>query len=158
MILTWRNHPNVSQFMLTQHKITNEEHLKWFEDSQHDDSTRRVIIEDVNGPMGFVQFNSRAGLDAVKWGFYVRPDSPSGSGRKLGYTALNYGFGRCGYTRIYGESLVTNERSMRLHLSLGFTSVPKVEAGAESSLICFALSSNDWRPARFLEENKNASD
>lgn len=121
LILTWRNHPEVRRYMYTRHIIGQEEHQGWF-DRAHSDPYKHPLVFEIGGqPRGFVNVTV---VDKVarraEWGFYLAPEAPSGSGRRLGEQALAYVFRDLQLHKLCGEALTYNERSVRFHERLGF--------------------------------------
>lgn len=148
-VLSWRNHPDIRRFMLTQHQISLEEHRRWFAKASRDPLRTLLIVEEGDTPLGFVHFNGVVPGGAADWGFYVVPGAPKGSGRKLGRAALNHAFGVLGLDKVCGQALAGNEASIGLHRSLGFREEgmlqnPGNELKGSRDLLCFGLSSEDW--------------
>lgn len=149
MLLAWRNHPSVRSFMLTQHEISKEEHFAWFAKVSQDATRRLLIIEEHEEPFGYVQFNNVAVGAISNWGFYVRPHSPKGCGRKLGITALNHAFRTLQLHKVCGQAISSNEASIALHQKLGFVAEGvwpdhQLIDGVYRSLLCFGLLKDSW--------------
>lgn len=150
-VLVWRNHPDIRRCMLTQHEISLDEHRHWF-DRASQDSDRHLLIFEVAGlSLGFVHFRGSA-IAAADWGFYVSPDAPKGSGRKLGRAALEYAFGVVGFHKVCGQALDFNKASIRLHHALGFQREGLLRQqhyinGAYHDLVCFGLLQSEWANA-----------
>ena len=161
MVLAWRNHPNVRRFMLTQHEITLEEHRNWFAKVSQDVTHRLLIIEEAQLPIGYVHLSNITLGNAADWGFYTRPDSPKGNGRKLGFTALNYAFSELGLHKLCGYAIECNQASIVLHKRLGFKQEGILRAqqyinGTYHSLVCFGLLAQEWQPEKLIQEYTNA--
>ena len=150
LVLQWRNHIDIRRFMLTQHEIGLEEHTKWFDKVSVDPTRKLMIVEEEGEPLGFVQF-SNVGIDSVAdWGFYVRPNAPKGSGRKLGTAALNHAFQVWKLHKVCGQAIVENLASIAFHQRLGFIQEGVLReqskvAGKHSDLVCFGLLINEWK-------------
>ena len=148
-VLMWRNSPAVRQYMLTQDEITLSEHSRWFAHATQD-STRHLLIFELGGiPSGFVSYSGAINDVASDWGFYAAPDSPLGTGRKLGLAALKYAFETVGLHKVCGQALDFNEPSIRFHLALGFKEEGVLReqskiAGKHYDLICFGLLKQEW--------------
>lgn len=119
-VLEWRNHPEVRRYMFTRHEIAPAEHAAWFERASRDASRHLLVFEADGVPMGFVNFHAPGAGGIADWGFYLAPDAPRGTGRKLGHAALGHAFGVAGLHKVCGEALAFNERSIRFHLNMGF--------------------------------------
>lgn len=150
MVLTWRNHPAVRGFMLTQHEISLEEHRQWFERMKLDKSQQKLIVMDGTVPLGFVQFNSVSQGGIADWGFYVRPDAPSGSGSKLGKAALKHGYNVLGLHKVCGQAIESNAASIAFHQKMGFRVEGRLRdqqrmLDSYYTLVCFGLLAREWQ-------------
>lgn len=160
-VLVWRNHPNIRRHMLTQHEIRLDEHQNWFAKVCQDATRRLMIVEEANIPIGYIQMSNVGDGEVSNWGFYVSPNAPKGSGRKLGIAALNYAFNHLCVHKVWGQVLESNEGSIALHKYLGFTQEGILREqsrinGQYLNLICFGLLKNEWLPERLFKELKNA--
>lgn len=120
MVLAWRNHVDVRQYMYTKHEISLEEHLQWFELVSRDDQRHLLIYEHNLLPLGFINIKKIAPGGIANWGFYAAPGVPKGVGAELGNSALRYAFVNLGLHKVCGQVLVSNGKSIRFHLKLGF--------------------------------------
>jgi len=150
MLLAWRNHPAVRGFMLTQHKITIEEHRQWFARVKLDKTRQQLIVMDGTAPLGFVQFNSVSQGGIADWGFYARPDAPKGSGNKLGQAALIYGFNILGLNKVCGRAIESNSASIAFHQKMGFREEGRLRDQQRIRdryhiLVCFGLLAKEWQ-------------
>lgn len=157
MVLGWRNHPDVRRYMCTQHEIGAEEHRDWFAKASLDTSRCLLIVEEAKQAIGFVQFSQVVAGGVADWGFYVRPDAPKGTGRKLGAMALGHAFGYLKLHKVCGQSIAENKGSIAFHLKLGFAREgvlrdQHIVDGAYHSLHCFGLLSSEWRPEKVVQE------
>ncbi len=154
-VLTWRNHPDVRRYMLTQHEIAVEEHRQWFQRASADASRALLIVEEHGLALGFVHFSGVAPGAASDWGFYAAPDAAQGSGTKLGVTAINFAFLELKLHKICGQALDFNEASIRFHRKLGFQQEGILReqhriGDARHDLICFGLLHHEWRIAQSI--------
>lgn len=157
MVLSWRNHPEVRRWMYTQHKITPDEHQKWFERADIESGKHLLIYEMATVPIGFVNFTQTGDGGIAEWGFYLSPGAPKGIGRKLGRAALQYAFGELRFHKVCGQALKENEKSIGLHLALGF-----LQEGVQREhhfdgihyhdVVCFGLLSREWLAANRSNE------
>jgi UDP-4-amino-4,6-dideoxy-N-acetyl-beta-L-altrosamine N-acetyltransferase len=160
MLLEWRNHPDVRKFMFTQHEISLDEHISWFESASKDSSRFLLIIVEQDNPIGYVQFCKLSTEGAADWGFYVRPNAPKGSGRKICTIALNFAFGTLNLQKICGQAIESNVASARIHKSLGFTEEHVVQnqsqtEGVYHNLHRFSLCANSWFNIGLDRKNSN---
>jgi len=149
MLLEWRNHPKIRRFMFTQHEISLEEHLNWYKRTSQDSSRSLLLVEEANSAIGYVQFNQITIGGVSDWGFYARPDAPSGSGSKLGHAALQYAFDVLQLHKVCGQAIETNQASIRFHQKLGFTQEGVLREQRRldhtyHAVICFGLLAHEW--------------
>jgi UDP-4-amino-4,6-dideoxy-N-acetyl-beta-L-altrosamine N-acetyltransferase len=149
MVLSWRNHDAVRRFMFSPNEISLKEHLNWFASSSNDPTKCVLIFEVAKEALGFVQFSQVASRGVSEWGFYVSPEAPKGTGRKLGVTALNYAFAILGLNKVLGKVISMNKASVDFHRRLGFTlegvlTDHQLIDGTYSSLYCFGMFASDW--------------
>lgn len=150
MVLAWRNHADVRRYMFTQHEIGLNEHRDWFAKASQDPSRCLLIVEDAKQAIGYVQFSKIEDSGISDWGFYVRPDSPKGTGRKLGTMALNHAFGPLKLHKVCGQAIGGNRASINFHQRLGFALEGVLRDqqrinGSYHSLHCFGLLSSEWQ-------------
>jgi UDP-4-amino-4,6-dideoxy-N-acetyl-beta-L-altrosamine N-acetyltransferase len=150
MVLSWRNHPDVRRYMLTQHEITLDEHRKWFSRVGLDEKRRQLIVEYLGDEIGFVQFSGITSSRVAEWSFHVKPGSPRGAGHGLGIVALKYAFEDLKVHKVCGQALDFNNASIAFHLRLGFLKEGVLRDqyfinGIYSSLICFGLIEEEWK-------------
>lgn len=151
LVYAWRNHPDVRQYMYTRHEISLEEHSRWFEKASNDPSRSLLIFEHQDIPRGFAQFSRLPGGKSADWGFYLAFDAPKGSGRALGACALSYAFFNLDLHKVCGQVLANNERSIALHLRLGFQKEGLLrdhffDGKNFQAVVCFGLLKAEWRP------------
>lgn len=161
MVLAWRNHHDIRRYMLNDDLIGLDEHRAWFCRASSDPSRILLIIEENLLPLGFVQFADIDSRGVAEWGFYVRPDAPKGSGRKLAFCALRYVFEKVGLQKVCGRVLGKNIASIAFHKKIGFTqedflSVDELGGGFSDCMVVFGLNRCDWDP-RQLMSDKNAN-
>jgi len=150
MLLTWRNSPHVRDFMLTRHLISESEHYEWFLNKNKDSLCTRLIVEENESPLGYVQFDEVAERGEAVWTFHLKPDAPPGSGTKLGLHALNYAFDVLGFCVIHGKVLDFNNKSISFHYKMGFIKKTILQNQLTInknpvSLICFKLDKKAWQ-------------
>jgi UDP-4-amino-4,6-dideoxy-N-acetyl-beta-L-altrosamine N-acetyltransferase len=150
-VLAWRNDLEVRRYMYTQHMISMEEHQRWFERAAREPARHLLVFEDEHGPAGFVNFHAPGQGRIAEWGFYLAPNAPKGTGRRLGRAALEYGFSTAGFHKVCGEALAFNERSIRFHLNLGFQQEGVLrdqhfDGQTYHAVVRFGLLHHEWIP------------
>ena len=150
MVLGWRNHADVRRHMFTQHEISLDEHHNWFSNASRDTGRSLLIVEEDKQAIGYVQFTNIGDGGVADWGFYTRPDSHKGTGRKLGVMALNHAFSSLKLHKVCGQAIISNRASIAFHQRLGFTLEGVLRDqqrinGTYHTLYCFGLLAHDWQ-------------
>jgi len=150
MVLTWRNHPEVRRFMLTQHEISLPEHTQWFHRAVQDSTRRLLIVQELDNPIGYVQFSGVEPGGVADWGFYARPDAAKGQGQKIGTSALDFAFAHLKLHKVCGQAIASNQASIRFHERLGFKREAELRDqkrinGEYHTLIGFGLLVHEWK-------------
>lgn len=148
-VLSWRNNPEVRRYMFTQHELSSEEHTLWFARASQDPDTHLLVFEIDKRPLGFINIHQVASGGIADWGFYAAPAAPKGTGRALGEAALGYAFETLGLHKLCGKALAFNERSIRLHMNLGFECEGVLrnqhfDGQLYHNVLCFGLFANEW--------------
>lgn len=143
-ILGWRNSEFVRKMMFNTNPISKEEHRAWFSQVANDRSKTVLIYEEGNLPLGFLSFSERGNYKNLDWGFYTSPDASKGTGHRLCSLGVQYAATKLGCEYIFGQVIKTNERSISLHLRLGFRQVEDKYFKAKNLLMaqsyrCFRL-------------------
>lgn len=151
-VLSWRNHPEVSRYMYTQHEISIDEHARWFARVSKDPSWHLLVFEIDTNPAGFINIHQIASGGIADWGFYAAPDAPKGTGRALGQAALRYAFEAAELHKLCAQALAFNERSIRFHLNLGFQREGVLrqqhfDGQQYHDVVCFGLLASEWYQA-----------
>lgn len=122
-VLKWRNAPDVRRSMYSSHIISEEEHRAWYSRMSDDHQSRWYIHADSLGVSdGVVYFTQYSPIQrSAFWGFYTGLSAKRGAGTDIGIEAIDLAFQALNLHKLNAEVLVTNERSVRFHLKLGFT-------------------------------------
>lgn len=155
-LLAWRNSPDVSAYMYSDHKIGHEEHDHWFDVARHDPRRRYWIIEADGEPVGLANL---ADIDLVHrrcaWAYYLA--SPKvrglGVGSYVEFQVIEYVFGQLGLNKLWCEVLISNESVWRLHELYGFQREALfrqhvMKQGHEVDVIGLGLLAHDWAARR----------
>lgn len=162
-VLEWRNHPDIRNKMLTQHQISMKEHLSWFMRLKDDATHQRLMVIDDEVPVGFVQFSPVTLGGVAEWGFYSRPDAPSGAGQTIGRLALKHAFTVLRLHKVYGQAIESNTSSISFHRRMRFSEEGRLRdhwriADQYHTVICFGLLASEWREQILSEDGSNAAD
>lgn len=148
-LLEWRNHPRVRRHMFTTEEITRVEHREWLRRNLADSCRLMLIYERAGTPLGFVGLRLDRHLHIADWGFYTAPEAPKGTGRMMTGCALDHAFRELALHKVCGQALETNQRSISLHVVLGFTQEGVLreqhfDGGRYLSVVCFGLLAPEW--------------
>lgn len=148
IVLSWRNHSSVRQFMYTHREISLAEHESWFASAVHDPARHLAIYEEDGDPSGYVNFH-RINDRTSEWGFYTAPLAAKGTGHRMGVAAADHAFLTLACHKLYGRVLGFNERSIRFHLRLGFTREGILrrhhfDGNSYHDIHCFGLLIDEW--------------
>jgi UDP-4-amino-4,6-dideoxy-N-acetyl-beta-L-altrosamine N-acetyltransferase len=160
-LYAWRNSPEVAAFMYGDHRITPEEHARWFAGIAGD--TRRdyrvIVVDGV--PAGLANF---ADIDRMQgraaWAYYLADPSVRGKGVG-GYVEWlmierafhEPGQGGLGLRKLWCEVLVTNEPVWKLHQKFGFRQEALlrghvIKQGRPVDVMGLGLLAEDWPAVR----------
>lgn len=121
IVFRWRNLIDVRKNMYTDHEITQEEHLAWFERMNQDSSKQYFIFELDNEPcgvIGFVDINIIS--KSSSWAFYSGDTAVRGIGSLMEVAALDYAFNELKLEKLYCEVLEFNDSVIKFHKKHGF--------------------------------------
>ena len=121
LMRAWRNAPAVRANMYTQHEISYDEHLAWWEKTKNRADQKYFMYEMTGEPIGIAAFT---GIDIQSqnsaWAFYASPTAPRGTGSKMEYLMLEHAFGTLQLHKLYCEVLAFNTPVIKLHQKFGF--------------------------------------
>ncbi|MCL7751319.1 UDP-4-amino-4,6-dideoxy-N-acetyl-beta-L-altrosamine N-acetyltransferase [Guyparkeria hydrothermalis] len=123
LILSWRNAPNVRKNMYTQHEISLDEHLAWWQRVREERKNQKYLMYEKSGrPLGVVSFNDiDVQNERAMWAFYAAPEAPRGTGLAMEFLALDYAFREIGLHKLSCEVLAFNTPVIKLHKRFGFS-------------------------------------
>ena len=150
LVHNWRNHPQISQFMLNEKPIAINEHNEWYERAIQDPLRVLLIFELDVRPSGFIQILMNQSMTMASWGFYKAPSAPRGAGCELGKLGMEYAFLELGLNKLCGKVLKSNEVSIRFHKKLGFREEKGlreqwIDDNPQHPVLCFSLLRDDWK-------------
>lgn len=150
-LLMWRNQESIREVMFNSDLISWEQHSKWFERLQKNNTVISKIFYFDCIPYGLVNITK---IDPVhntcEWGFYIGTDNaPKGMGSILGYTALNYIFQELQIRKLIAQVIDSNEKSINFHNKMGFTLEGKLRAhiiknGKYIDILQYGLLYSEW--------------
>ena len=122
-VLTWRNSPEVSEYMYSDDIIAPEAHARWLDAALDDPRRRYWIIEMDGAPVGLANLYD---IDPISrrasWAFYLGEASTRGKsiGAVVELQVLDIVFGEMGLGKLWCEVLDMNTGVVRLHQKFGF--------------------------------------
>ena len=103
LVRTWRNSPDVSQYMYTEAEITAEQQENWYQKIKDDPSSSQTF-------------------SSCYWAFYLGDTAIRGGGigSKIEYNVLEYVFQELKLNKLRCEVFVFNDKVISLHEKFGF--------------------------------------
>ena len=152
----WRNLPDVSRWMYSDHEISPAEHDRWFDAALADPARRYWIIELDGEPVGLANLAdiSREHRRCA-WAYYLA--SPAVRGKGVGafveFWMIEHVFGVLGLEKLWCEVLIENEAVWKLHESFGFRREALFrrhvwKGGEPRDVVGLGLLKDDWARAR----------
>lgn len=123
LILEWRNSNRVHEQMLTDHKITWEEHNNWFQRMKEQRIKRNFVFEYQGEPIGYIGYTE---FDEEKHtcspGAYMgeNVNAPMEAALCLFYTSIEYAFTNLNMLRLNTDVFADNKRALKLDYFLGY--------------------------------------
>lgn len=154
-LLLWRNSERVRAFMYSDHTISIQEHLAWYERAVRAEFPTVLIFVYGGQPIGmkcFTQIDRKN--NRCHWGFYLgETEIPKGSGSIMGFMAQEYIFLEKNFHKLCAEAFVFNEASQRYHKRLGFREEGRFvqhiwKNGRYEDIICYAILRDEWMEFR----------
>ena len=123
IILDWRNSDKVHSQMLTDHKITWDEHYGWFQRMKEQTVKRNLVFEYQGEPIGYIGYTEYdeenhtcspgAYLGAVE-------NLPPEAALCLFYVSVDYPFNHLGMVQLNTDVFSDNTRALKLDTLLGY--------------------------------------
>ena len=155
-VLAWRNSPQVSAYMYSDHQIGQPEHDRWFSAALSAVDRRYWIIEMDGEPVGLANL---ARIDPAnrrcEWAYYLGEASTRGRGlgSQIEYIVLRHVFETLGLNKLWCEVLLDNEGVWKLHESFGFVREALYRQhvfkdGRLQDVVGLGMLSSDWAVAK----------
>jgi UDP-4-amino-4,6-dideoxy-N-acetyl-beta-L-altrosamine N-acetyltransferase len=156
MLRAWRNLPQISRTMYTDHYITAEEHSAWFRNAMADSTRRYWIIRCDEKDVGLVNLYAMDSINRrCHWAFYVAESSAKGKGvgSAVELEILRYVFEDMKFNKLCCEVLATNRGVVRMHQSFGFHEEGLFRCHVRKGddfvdVVCMAILKDEWKHAR----------
>jgi UDP-4-amino-4,6-dideoxy-N-acetyl-beta-L-altrosamine N-acetyltransferase len=151
-LLAWRNAPEVSAYMYSDHAISPEEHAHWFAGIEGDARRDYRIIEMDGVPVGLANFyDIDRAQGRAAWAFYLADPSVRGKGvgGVVEYLMIERAFGDLALRKLWCEVLASNEAVWKLHLKYGFVQEARfrahvVKGGRAQDVLGLGLLAEEW--------------
>jgi UDP-4-amino-4,6-dideoxy-N-acetyl-beta-L-altrosamine N-acetyltransferase len=128
MILKWRNHPEISQFMINK-KVELNEHLNFIDSLKENKTKKYFLVDDI----GVIDFNNITD-EKADIGLYKNP-SKQKVGSKLMNELINYGFNELKLKKLILYVYENNEKAINLYQKFNFKEVDKKDNLIKMELI-----------------------
>ncbi|XOV79324.1 MAG: GNAT family N-acetyltransferase [Aestuariibacter sp.] len=141
----WRNDPQISQFMLSQDRISEGQQQQWFNKISSDDTQQHWVIYFRGKPIGSANLKSVEGVRLqesrnIEPGLYIA--EPSLRGNIIAFAPslllLDYCFDRLAAHQLQAQVKKTNTAALNYNKKLGYSIVK------EGELIEIALQKDDY--------------
>lgn len=150
-LLEWRNSPEIHSKMLTDHIITWEEHLAWFNRLKIQDPPLNFAFTykgDIAGYLGCPKYDAANKVCDV--GCYLGTDVnlPVDAGVCLGTMLYRYVFLVLGVKKVITEVFVDNHRVLKLNIMGGFKVLEEHTVEADDVIrkkVKIELACSDWK-------------
>ena len=160
-VLAWRNLPEVSAYMYTDHHITDAEHARWFAGAMSDETKRYWIIELDGEPVGLANLYDIQRLQKrAYWAFYLADDRVRGKGvgSATERFVLRHVFEGLGLDKLCCEVLASNEGVVKMHQRYGFQvdGVLRrhvIKGGERVDVVTMSLLREDWAASRWATDD-----
>lgn len=122
MLLEWRNSERIHSVMLTDHKITWEEHVAWFERNKNNNPSKNLIFEYKGRPVGYIGYTEfdEENKSCSPGAYLGSLEIPIDAGYVLFQTAIDYAFDILGMCILRTEVIEDNKRALQLDKMLGY--------------------------------------
>jgi len=125
MILKWRNHPNIREWMYNQKEISIESHLNFIESLKNSKDKIYCLVKMGKEYIGVIDFtNINYKNKSAYFGLYSNPYSKvPGIGRILEKIAIDYAFNTLNINTLKLEVFENNKIVINLHKKFNFKQI-----------------------------------
>ena len=123
MILEWRNHPHIRQWMFTNESIGLKDHLRYIDSLNTRDDRLYFLIKRASKPIGVIDFTNIDHLNkTAEFGLYADP-ALRGVGNQLMESVTSYAFNTLGLKKLIAEVFEENHAAIKLYKRYNFKEV-----------------------------------
>ena len=155
-LLEWRNSVEVSEWMYTNHVISETEHTAWFEQMLNNEATKywKIVVDST--PVGAVVLSEINLVDQTcSWAIYLGKSSARGLGvaQAACLLSLNFAFDALNLRLVRCSAIARNTRAISLYEQVGFVSKPTdtefVQRGESNlAIVKLELSDSAWKSGK----------
>ena len=117
----WRNDSFIKSKMLDQNKISYKRHLAWYEGLKKNKSQKSYVIYYKKAQIGVASIKE---IDSINktctWGYYIADSSYRYLALLVEYEFINFIFKKFEIRKIWGKTISTNKKILKIHKFLGF--------------------------------------
>lgn len=119
VVLAWRNHPDVRQWMLNTNEISSEEHFHFVESLKQRSDKRYFLVQREGESIGVIDFTDIT-QNSAEIGIYANPQM-RGIGEALMNALIGYAFVTLKVKTLIATVFADNERAKHLYEKFDFT-------------------------------------
>lgn len=123
LVRTWRNSPEVAQYMYTADTISTEQQQDWYARITQDSTVKYWLIYHQERPVGVANLYAISQRNrSCYWAFYLGEPALHGSGigAKVELAVLEYVFEELKLNKLSCEVFISNEKVITMHEKFGF--------------------------------------
>jgi len=162
LVRTWRNSPEVAQYMYTSEPITAAQQAAWFTRVQNDPTSRYWMIEYNEKKIGLASLTGISQtLSSCYWAFYLGDTSIRGGGlgAKIEFNVLEYVFKELKLNKLRCEVMTFNDKVISMHEKFGFRREAYYRQhvkkdGIWQDVVGLALLKQEWETYRTIMQSK----
>jgi len=142
MVLLWRNHPSIKQWMYNDKDIALENHLAFIESLRNSTDKLYFVVKQENEFIGVIDF-TEIHKPEVYFGLYANPNAKiAGVGRILENICIDYAFNILKVDTLKLEVFAENEKAINLYKKFNFKEITKKIVN-NREVICMELKNED---------------
>lgn len=142
MILSWRNHPSVKQWMYNSDDISLENHLNFIETLKESADRLYFLVKQGSDYIGVIDFTDiDKNSETSEFGLYAKIGL-KGAGKILLDAICNYGFNTLNVNKLIAEVFIENEKAISLYKRFNFKEIVKKRV-KNKEVICMELKNED---------------
>ena len=142
MILSWRNHPSIKQWMYNSSDIALENHLNFIESLKECTDKLYFLVKLDDDYIGVIDFtNIDKESKNSEFGLYANIEL-KGMGKVLLNSICEYGFNTLHIDKLIAEVFAENERAVDLYKKFNFKEITKKIVN-NKEVICMELKNED---------------